>query len=351
LKPMDNTNPQDGSKIILHTMEDDLKKATPAPSTGPIPSSLSDVGAPPAPKAPPSFVAPNPFTENKPIAVSAPLAPSAIPQITIPELNPLKKKIIVISTFVVVVLIVFGLGVGLFFWTRSRSSQAPVAMSTPSIEGSLSSSLSAPSPEASLVYPSSVTTFDGPGAVIEYKESDDLNNVLTSKLPLIAQERKAIRILLRQMDYPEGPRFTYLNNVLKALGVLLSPELSKIMTGAGDLFVYKDSGNYRLGFVSSLSSLESYASLSKGLWAIEGGFLSDFAPIFLSANFQTPALKKFEVNATLSPNFVNRYINLVNLPQSNLSLDYAINKSATLFVLATSKNSMFHVINLIEGKK
>ncbi len=349
---MDNTNPQDGSKIVLHTMEDDLKKATPAPLAS-VSSGSSGIQVPPivpkapiAPKAPPSFVAPNPFIEKKLATAPATSASSVIPQITIPEINPLKRRIVVISTFVAIVLVVFGLGVGLFFWIRSQSSPAPIVTPTPSIEASLS-----PSPETSLVYPPAVTTFDGSGAVIEYKASDDLNNVLTSKLPLIAQEGKAIRILLRQTDSPEGPRFTYLSNVLKMMGVLLNPELSKLMTNTGDLFVYEDGGNYRLGFVSSLSGLESYASLSEGLKTIEGGFLSDFAPMFLSVNFQTPSLKKFGVNATLSPNFVNRYINLVNLPQNNLSLDYAINKSATFFILATSKNSMSHVINLIEGKK
>lgn len=351
---MDNTNPQDGSKIVLHTMEDNLKKTVPAP-LAPVSSGSSGIQVPPvvpkapvAPKAPPSFVAPNPSIENKPSVAPVPPISSAIPQIMIPEINPLKRRIVVISTFVAIVLVVFGLGVGLFFWIRSLSSSVPVATPTPSVEGSPVPSLS-PSPEIS--YPAPVAIFDGPGAVIEYKGSDDLNNVLTSKLPLIAQEGKAIRILLKQTDSPEGPRFTYLSNILKTMGVLVNSELSKIMTNPGDLFVYEDGGNYRLGFVSSLSGLESYASLSGGLRKVEGGFLSDFAPMFLSANFQTPSLKNFKVNTTLSPNFVNRYINLVNLPQNNLSLDYAINKSGTLFILATSKNSMSHVINLIEGKK
>ncbi|MEK7120143.1 MAG: hypothetical protein AAB824_01225, partial [Patescibacteria group bacterium] len=250
---MDNANPQDGSKIVLHTMDDDLKKSAPVPSA-PVSSGLSNVQVPPAPKALPSFVAPKPLAENKPATMATPpiSSTSAIPQITIPEINPLKRRIVVISTFIAIVLVVFGLGVGLFFWIRSQSSPAPVATPTPSIEGSLSPSLSTP-PEISLVYPPSVTTFDGAGAVIEYKASDDLSNVLASKLPLIAQEGKAIRILLRQTDSPEGPRFTYLSNVLKTMGVLVNSELSKIMANPGDLFVYEDGGNYRLGFVSSLS--------------------------------------------------------------------------------------------------
>ena len=347
---MDNTNPQDGSKIILHTMEDDLKKTVPVAPAGPTSPTFGGIKVPPAPKPPVSFGAPNPFVENKPI--SAPSAPSVIPQITIPQFNPLKKRIVIISTFVGIVLIVFGLGVGLFFWIRGRSSQVAVTIPTPSATESLTSSLlPSVSPEASLMYPASVAIFDGPGAVIEYKGNDDLNSVLASKLPLIAQEGKAIRILLKQTDYSGGPRFTYLNNTLKAMGVLVNPKLSKLMESSGDLFVYEDSGNYRLGFVSSLSGAENYSSLSSNLRKIESGFLSDFAPMFLNANFQTPFLKNFKVNTALSPNFVNRYINLINSPQNNLSLDYAINKSATLFVLATSKNSMFHIINLIEGKK
>lgn len=347
---MDNTNPQDDSKIILHTMEDDLKNTVPVAPAGPASSGFSGIKVPPAPKASSSFGVPNPFAENKPI--TAPSAPSAIPQITIPEFNPLKKRIVVISMFVGIVLIVFGLGIGLFFWIRNRSSQVVVAIPTPSVAESLAPSLSPSiSPEASLTYPASVAIFDGPGAVIEYKGSDDLNKVLTSKLPLIAQEGKAIRILLRETDYSGGPRFTYLNNVLKTMGASVNPELSKLMENPGDLFVYEDSGNYRLGFVSSLSGVENYLSLNSKMQKIENGFVSDFAPMFLGTVFQKTLAKNFKINSKISPNFVNHYINLINLPQNNLSLDYSINKSATLFVLATSKNSMLHVISLIEGKK
>jgi hypothetical protein len=356
---MDNTNPQDGSKIILHTMEDDLKKTVPVAPVGSAPIAPNNSKVPPtAPQSPASFEVPNTFIEKKPVTVSGPSAPSgpstasAIPQITIPQFNPLKKRIATISIFVGVVLIVFGLGVGLFFWIKSRSSQVAVTVPTPSATELLTSSLlPSVSPEASLIYPTPVAIFDGSVAVIEYQGNDDLNSVLASKLPLIAQEGKAIRILLKQTDYSGGPRFTYLNNILKAMGVLVNPELSKLMESSGDLFVYEDNGNYRLGFVSSLSGAENYPSLSSNLQKVESGFLSDFAPMFLSVNFQTPSLKNFKINSSISPNFVNRYINLINLPQNNLSLDYAINKSATLFILATSKNSMFHIINLIEGKK
>lgn len=322
----------------------------PTPSTRPIISPSIPIMPPPIPPTPNKPViqeVPNPLLVNK-ASVSA-STPSPTIQITIPEINPSRKRLIVISTSIAIFLVVFGLGIGVFFWIRSNAGPVATATPTPSMQESSTPSLS-PSPETSVIYPSAVAIFDGT-VLIEYKSGDNLNQVLASKIPLIAQEGKAIRILLRQMDYVEGPRFTYLNNILKTMNVQVNSELLALMTNPGDLFVYEDGGNYRLGFVSSLSVLESYASLSKGLKTIEGGFLSDFAPMFLSTNFQTPALKKFEINANLSPNFVNRYINLVNLPQNNLSLDYAINKSATLFILATSKNSMSHVIDLIEGKK
>lgn len=113
--------------------------------------------------------------------------------------------------------------------------------------------------------------------------------------------------------------------------------MSNIDPNTYTLFIYSDSTGNRLGMVAKYSNLASLQSLV-ALWS--SSMPSD-AQSLLGPKVQ-PASSSF-----ISTTYNGTPIMFMNFPSSSLSVDYGFLQSSNLFLIATSKNSMFEAIDRI----
>ncbi len=115
----------------------------------------------------------------------------------------------------------------------------------------------------------------------------------------------------------------------------LSTLMGMVNPNTYTLFIYADGTNNRLGLAAQYSNL---TTLQNFMLAWEPSIPTSLAPILQTQNV-SPATTTFQVNAY---NGVD--IRFMNFPTPQLSIDYGFATAKNLFLLATSKNSMFNLI-------
>jgi hypothetical protein len=370
-KPIDDQNTINAlPEYSIRTMEDDLKGkaetkiksqiSTTSPITKTVPPPTNLPTEPekqeqrPIEQKPPITKPSTPFTpRSEPKPASTPiLAPEKLPIQKSPEqkqnfgsiisssdfiekkptpthikksgpIEPKKKfKIPKPVLFIVPAIIIIGLGAFLYFQNQGddQSQVQPGTENQPQIE-----------------------TEKLPASLIPVNEtrkitiSNDINIIdVLKQEEKIYQEAKTFKRVLLLSSLTDKEEQISLSDFFQKTGINVPPFVLSELKNEYTLVFCTENGKNQLGLITKISNSQN---LREQMFFWETTMINDLKNLFLGKNNQ-PATSNFQDN-----NYKEIAIRYINFPEPDLTIDYAILDN--FFVLTTSKESMYKIIDLL----
>jgi len=285
-------------KAPLPSIEEFVSKTKPIPPTLPIIE-------PEKPKEkPPEKPKEKPVKPPKPLKIK-----KFIPL----EIKAKRRKRALIILIVVIVII----GLGYFFYWQGTKPE-PLPPPTPIIE--------------ELEIPEPLIGVDNTRKI--FLQNTSLLTILKAE----AKFEQTAQTFERIVPIKGEKEILSLNNLIQGLRIAVYPYVQSELKDNYTLMFYGQDGKRRIGLI--IEAIDS-SKLKDQLKFWEKTMLDDLKNLFLDENLGEPISKTF--NDNIYKDVLIRYI---NFPGPNPTIDYAV--SGNLFLLSTSKESMYQIIDRIK---
>lgn len=342
-----STNPKD---IYIRTMKEDIEKLQKGLPPEPEAKTMEPPpNIPSASEEMPQYEKPKFAEIPKPQTTEMP----TMPEIEIPEQKKLNLPLILEISGIVIVLIIGGIATYfLLFKKPTAITEQPIEeeqfLPTQIEEQPTEEEEQIPPtqieeaqpeiPEPTIPKAFILTDFTQTVNLIS-KDKSELESVFKNIISSPKEFAKINNILLK-IDTQTEKSYLSLKNIFETLN--LGPiEFLNQLENESQLIGYTQDGEQKLGFIVKIKDANSMKSI---MLAWENKMLNDLALNFLNRDPKTlkPATKTFQNNTYLDINI--RYL---NLPTPNITLDYAVVPEKNLLLFATSKNSMYKLVELL----
>lgn len=262
-----------------------------------------------------------PAPENLPVAEQKPTPrPTPTPPEMVPEPRPRRKMPRALILGIVGIIIIGAVG-GFFYWQATKSEPEPQPEPQPII----------PPLSQSLIFTEQtkiVSLLDEPSLFELLKKE--------SKEDQTSATFKRIGVL----NPPTGgeQEFLSLVEIFQGLEIAVPPYSLSELENNYTLALYSQNNKRRLILLAQIKNVNSFKEQVK-FW--EETMADDLKNLFLDETMEEAATSRFQDN-----NYKGVSIRYINFSDPNLTIDYAIVNN--LFIIATSKESMYETIDRIE---